>query len=136
MTAQAWAVSEMTMSFCGYKTRTWARKAWKECLHWAKLRGLGPVLSVARMVERHLEGSLNARVLQATNAWVKGSAPVFSGSRTWPVAFGGGNVFARGSCFPWVVWISTLCSSSDHESQSPTEKPEAAIAKRWTSANA
>jgi transposase len=58
-TAEAWAVKEMAMSLWGYKTRTWARKAWKQCLQWAKMTDLGPVISVARMLERHLEGILN-----------------------------------------------------------------------------
>ena len=71
-TAKAWAVKEMAMSLWGYKTRTWARKAWKQCLHWAKLTDLGPVISVAQMLERHLEGILNAIVLQATNALAEG----------------------------------------------------------------
>jgi transposase len=46
-TAEAWAVKEMAMSLWGYKTRTWARKAWKQCIQWAKLTNLGPVISVA-----------------------------------------------------------------------------------------
>ena len=71
-TAEAWAVKEMAMSLWGYKTRTWARKAWKQCIQWAKLTDLGPVISVARMLERHLEGILNAIVLQATNALAEG----------------------------------------------------------------
>jgi transposase len=71
-TAEAWAVKEMAMSLWGYKTRTWARKAWKQCLHWARLTDLGPVISVARMLERHLEGILNAIVLKATNALAEG----------------------------------------------------------------
>lgn len=71
-TAQAWAVKEMAMSLWGYKTRIWARKAWKQCLQWAKQTGLGPVFSVARMLERHLEGILNAIVLKATNALAEG----------------------------------------------------------------
>jgi len=71
-TAEAWAVKEMAMSLWGYKTRTWARKAWKQCLQWARLTDLGPVISVARMLERHLEGILNAIVLKATNALAEG----------------------------------------------------------------
>jgi transposase len=71
-TAEAWAVKEMAMSLWGYKTRTWARKAWQQCLQWAKMTDLGPVISVARMLERHLEGILNAIVLKATNALAEG----------------------------------------------------------------
>jgi len=71
-TAEAWAVKEMAMSLWGYNTRTWARTAWKQCLHWAKLANLGPVISVAQMLKRHLEDILNAIVLQATNALAEG----------------------------------------------------------------
>jgi transposase len=71
-TAEAWAVKEMMMSLWGYKTRGWARKAWKRCLRWAKLTGLGPVVSVAKMLERHLQGILNAIVLRATNGLAEG----------------------------------------------------------------
>ena len=71
-TAEAWAVKEMVMLLWVYKTRGWARKAWKRCLHWAKLTGLGPVVSVAQMLERHLEGILNAIVLRATNGLAEG----------------------------------------------------------------
>ncbi len=71
-TAKAWAVKEMVMSLWGYKTRGWARKAWEQCLHWAKLTGLGPVVSVAAMLERHLQGILNAIVLRATNGLAEG----------------------------------------------------------------
>jgi len=71
-TAEAWAVKEMVMSLWGYKTRGWARKAWERCLHWAKLTGLAPVVTVARMLERHLQGILNAIVLRATNGLAEG----------------------------------------------------------------
>ena len=71
-TAQAWAVKEMVMSLWGYKTRGWARKAWEQCLAWAKQTGLGPVVSVAQTLERHLQGILNAIVLRATNGPAEG----------------------------------------------------------------
>jgi len=71
-TAEAWAIKEMVMSLWGYKTRGWARKAWEQCLHWAKQTGLGPVVSVAQTLERHLEGILNAIVLRATNGLAEG----------------------------------------------------------------
>lgn len=71
-TAEAWAVKEMVMSLWGYKTRGWARKAWERCLNWAKLTGLDLVVSVAGMLERHLQGILNAIVLRATNGLAEG----------------------------------------------------------------
>ncbi len=71
-TAEAWAVKEMVMSLWIYKTRSWARKAWEQSLHWAKQTGLGPVVSVAETLERHLQGILNAIVLRATNGMAEG----------------------------------------------------------------
>lgn len=47
----------------GHKTCVWARKTWKRCFRWAKLTGLGLVVSVAQT----LEGILNAIALRATN---------------------------------------------------------------------
>ena len=60
------------MSLWRYKTRFWARKAWEQCLQWAKMTELELVISVARMLERHLEGSLNAIVLHATDGLAEG----------------------------------------------------------------
>lgn len=71
-TAVAWAVKELVMSLWRYKTRGWARKAWERCLFWAKETGLKPVIAVANMLERHLEGILNAIVLRATNGMAEG----------------------------------------------------------------
>ena len=71
-TAEAWAIKELMMSLWRYKTRGWARKAWEQSLHWAKLTGLGPVVSVAQTLERHLQGILNAIALRATNGLAEG----------------------------------------------------------------
>ena len=71
-TAEAWAVKEMVMSLWGYKTRGWARKAWMQCLAWAKQTDLSPVVSVAETLERHLQGILNAIALRATNGLAEG----------------------------------------------------------------
>ena len=56
------------MSLKGYKTRTCACRVWQQCIHWANLTGIRPVISVIQMLERHLEGILSAVVLQTTNA--------------------------------------------------------------------
>jgi len=71
-TAEAWSIKELMMSLWEYKTRGWARKAWEQSLHWAKRTGLGPVVSVAQTLERHLQGILNAIVLRATNGMAEG----------------------------------------------------------------
>lgn len=71
-TAEAWSVKELAMSLWNYSSRTWARKAWQRCIFWAKETGLRPVIEVAGMLERHLEGILNAIVLGATNGRAEG----------------------------------------------------------------
>ena len=71
-TAVAWSVKELAMTLWRYKTRSWARKAWEQCLYWAKETGLKPVIDVALMLERHLDGILNAIVLRATNGMAEG----------------------------------------------------------------
>jgi len=71
-TAEAWSVKELAMSLWNYSSRSWARKAWQQCIFWAKETGLRPVIEVAAMLERHLEGILNAIVLGATNGRAEG----------------------------------------------------------------
>ena len=71
-TAEAWSVKELAMSLWSYSSRSWARKAWEQCIFWAKETGLRPVIEVAAMLERHLEGILNAIVLGATNGRAEG----------------------------------------------------------------
>lgn len=71
-TAEAWSVKELAMSLWNYSSRSWARKAWQRCIFWAKETGLWPVIEVAGMLERHLEGILNAIVLGATNGRAEG----------------------------------------------------------------
>jgi len=66
-TARAWALKEHAMSLWHYRSRAWARKAWSSWISWAMRCRLEPVKRVARMVRDHLEGILNAIVLQATN---------------------------------------------------------------------
>jgi transposase len=67
-TARAWAIKEHAMCLWHYKSRTWARKAWRAWISWAIRSRLEPVRRVARMVRDHLEGIINAIVLRATNA--------------------------------------------------------------------
>lgn len=71
-TAEAWSVKELAMSLWNYSSRSWARKAWEQCIFWAKETGLRPVIEVAGMLERHLGGILNAIVLGATNGRAEG----------------------------------------------------------------
>jgi len=67
-TARAWAIKEHAMCLWHYVSRGWARRAWKAWISWAMRSRLEPVKAVARLVKRHLDGIINAIVLQATNA--------------------------------------------------------------------
>lgn len=51
-----------------YVSRGWARRAWKAWISWALRSRLEPVKAVARLVQRHLDGIINAIVLRVTNA--------------------------------------------------------------------
>lgn len=67
-TARAWAIKETAMTLWGYVRRKWAEKAWKQWLAWASRSKLRPVIEVAKMIRKHLQGILNAIVLRVTNA--------------------------------------------------------------------
>lgn len=66
-TARAWAIKELAMGLWSYRSRTWARKAWKRWLGWALRSRLEPVKAVAKTIKRHLEGIINAIVLAIHN---------------------------------------------------------------------
>jgi len=51
-----------------YVRPSWARRAWQHWLGWASRCRLKPMVQVARMIRKHLDGIVNAVVLRATNA--------------------------------------------------------------------
>ena len=67
-TARAWALKEAARNIWGYKTRTWARKAWNAWLDWAQRSRIEPMVKVAKTIRYNLIGILNADVLGVTNA--------------------------------------------------------------------
>lgn len=67
-TARAWHLKEVAMQLWNYSTRGWGRKAWKKWLGWALRCRLEPMRKAAKMIRRHLEGILNAMVMEVTNA--------------------------------------------------------------------
>jgi transposase len=67
-TARAWAVKEHAMTLWNYRTRGWARRAWKHLIGWALRTRLEPVKKVGRMLRKYLWGILNAIVHKVTNA--------------------------------------------------------------------
>ncbi len=66
-TTRAWAIRELAMSLWDYPSTTWAIKAWKRWLSWARRCRLEPIKEVARTIKEHLWGIVNAIVLKANN---------------------------------------------------------------------
>ncbi|MCY3629212.1 MAG: ISL3 family transposase [Bacteroidetes bacterium] len=66
-TARAWAIKELSQKLWQYKSRTWARKRWKQWLSWAMRCRLEPMKKVAKTVKEHLWGIINAILLKVSN---------------------------------------------------------------------
>ena len=58
----------MAANLWGYPLRGWAERRWKEWYGWAIRSRLEPVKRVARMVNRHWDGVINAATSEVTNA--------------------------------------------------------------------
>ena len=71
-TARAWAIKEFAMQLWGFRRRAWAHKAWQRWYAWAIRSRLDPIKKVARMIQRHLDGIVNAIVRGITNARAEG----------------------------------------------------------------
>jgi transposase len=67
-TALAWAMKEAAANIRGYRVRGWARRAWRKWIDWALESGSPPMIKVAKMIQYHLVGILNADLLRTTNA--------------------------------------------------------------------
>jgi transposase len=70
--ARAWAIKEAAMLLWGYAKRGWAERMWKRWYGWAIRSRLEPVKRVARMIQTHWEGLLNAATHNVTNALSEG----------------------------------------------------------------
>ncbi len=71
-TARAWRLKEMLMEIWDLADRESARRFFDRWYSWAIRSRLAPMKRVARMIQRHLEGVLNAIALGVTNAKVEG----------------------------------------------------------------
>lgn len=71
-TARAWMLKEFARGLWNYTSRTWARKAWERWYSKAIRSRLEPIKKVARMIKTHLDGIINAIVLNATNSRAEG----------------------------------------------------------------
>jgi transposase len=70
--ARAWALKEAAMGLWGYARRGWAERMWKAWYSWAIRSRLEPVKRVARMIQSHWEGVVNAATSDVTNALSEG----------------------------------------------------------------
>ena len=70
--ARAWAIKEAAMMLWGYVKRGWAERMWKQWCGWALRSRLEPIKRVARMIQAHWEGVLNAATRNVTNALSEG----------------------------------------------------------------
>jgi transposase len=66
--ARAFAIKEAAMMLWGYRDRSWAVRLWKKWCGWALRSRLAPIRSVARMIQRHWDGVINAATTNVTNA--------------------------------------------------------------------
>jgi transposase len=71
-TARAWAIKESLRVLWRYRRLGWARRYWKRWYFWATHSRLRPVIDVARMLARHLQGVLNYFAHRITNAVSEG----------------------------------------------------------------
>jgi transposase len=70
--ARAWAIKEAAMLLWGYAKRGWAERMWQRWYSWAIRSRLEPVKRVARMIQKHWQGVLNAATSNVTNALSEG----------------------------------------------------------------
>jgi transposase len=70
--ARAWAIKEAAMVLWGYAKRGWAERMWSRWYGWAIRSRLEPVKRVARMIQKHWQGVLNAATSNVTNALSEG----------------------------------------------------------------
>ena len=67
-TARAFRYKEHATLLWGYARRGWAERMWKQWLHGALRCALDPIRRVARMIQKHLFGVVNAATSEFTNA--------------------------------------------------------------------
>ena len=72
-TARAWAIKESLAALWHYRRRGWATRFYRQWFFWATHSRLRPVIDVAYMLERHLDGLLNYfSAARITNAAAEG----------------------------------------------------------------
>lgn len=69
---RAWAIKEAALELWDYVSATWARKYFKRWYFWATHSQLTPIVRVAKMMKRHLDGILAYLKTRRTNAITEG----------------------------------------------------------------
>ena len=70
--ARAWAAKELFTKFWNYREEGWARRFFKDWFGWVSRSRLKPVIAVAQMLKRHLDGLLTYLKHHITNAVTEG----------------------------------------------------------------
>ncbi len=85
-TARAWAIKENLRFLWSYVRRGWALRHWKRWYFWATHCRLQPVIDVAKMLKRRLNGLLNFFAHPSPMQPARGSTPAFRRSSPQPAA--------------------------------------------------
>ena len=86
-TARAWAIKEALRDLWGYQRKGWAMKYWKHWYFWATHSRLAPVVSVARMIQSHLDNVLTYFDHRITNAISEGLNSKIQTVKKTPMGF-------------------------------------------------
>jgi transposase len=140
-TSRAWAIKESLRALWHYRRPGWARRFWRQWYFWATHSRLQPVIDMARMLARHLQGVLNYfSAARITTPLPKDSTPRSAPSRRWPTDTATGSTSKPPSSSTAADSTSTRPSQSPTEmpddpnylSSSPGTEPGHPFAKRWT----
>ncbi len=71
-TARAWALKESLRELWNYQTAGWARRFWTRWYFWATHSRLAPIITVSKLIARHLANVLTYFTHRVTNAVAEG----------------------------------------------------------------
>jgi len=67
-TSRAWSMKETANKIWKFKSMNKIKKSWKKLIRWMKLSNISPMIKVAKTIENHLWGILNASKHGVSNA--------------------------------------------------------------------
>ena len=86
-TSRAWAIKECLRDLWHYQHKDEARRHWEAWYSWAIRSRLKPVITVARMIQAHLENVLTYCEHRITNATIEGLNSKIQAVKKTPMAF-------------------------------------------------